>query len=95
MSKRSNKSWMNAGFDAWSLGWESATVMGLRAAKIAQGGPEAQRETELMVSEKMTAAFELQLAMMTGAMGMSPATTTRKALAHYRRKVRANAGRLS
>lgn len=43
----------------------------------------------------MTAAFELQLAMMTGAMGMSPATTTRKALAHYRRKVRANARRLS
>ncbi|WP_156442706.1 MULTISPECIES: hypothetical protein [unclassified Sphingomonas] len=85
---------MNAGFDAWSLGWESAAVIGLRAAKIAQGGPEAQRETERMVSEKMTAAFELQMAMMSGAMGMSPATTTRKALAHYRRKVRANARRL-
>ncbi|MDK2766123.1 MAG: hypothetical protein KYX69_00245 [Sphingomonas sp.] len=85
---------MNAGFDAWSLGWESAAVIGLRAAKIAQGGPEAQRETERMVSEKMTAAFELQMAMMSGAMGVSPATTTRKALAHYRRKVRANARRL-
>ena len=95
MSKRSNSSWMNAGFDAWSLGWESAAVMGLRAAKIAQGGPEAQREAERMVSEKLTAAYELQLAMMSGAMGMSPATTTRKALAHYRRKVRANARRLS
>jgi len=95
MSKRSNKSWMSVGFDAWSLGWESAAVMGLRAAKIAQGGPEAQREAERMVSEKLTAAFDLQLAMMTGAMGMNPATTTRKALAHYRRKVRANARRLS
>ena len=85
---------MNAGFDAWSLGWESAAVIGLRAAKIAQGGADAQREAERMVSEKMTAAFELQMAIMTGAMGMSPATTTRKALAHYRRKVRANARRL-
>ncbi|MGV3456881.1 hypothetical protein [Sphingomonas sp.] len=95
MSKRSNRSWMNAGFDAWSLGWESAAVIGLRAVKIAQGGPEAQREAERMISEKLTAAYELQLAMMTGTMGMSPATTTRKALAHYRRKVRANARRLS
>jgi hypothetical protein len=94
MSKRSTKSWMNAGFDAWSLGWESATVIGLRSAKIALGGAAAQREAELMVSEKMTAAFELQMAMMTGALGMTPATTTRKALAHYRRKVRANARRL-
>lgn len=94
MSKRSTRSWMNAGFDAWSLGWESAAVIGLRSAKIARGGAEAQRETELMISEKMTAAFELQMAMMTGAMGMSPATSTRKALAHYRRKVRANARRL-
>ena len=43
---------MNAGFDAWSLGWESAAVIGLRATRIAQGGPEAQREAELMSSEK-------------------------------------------
>lgn len=52
MSKRSTRSWMNAGFDAWSLGWESAAVIGLRATRIAQGGPEAQREAELMISEK-------------------------------------------
>lgn len=94
MSKRSTTRWINAGFDAWSLGWEAAAVIGLRSVKIAKGGIEAQRETELMVAEKVAAAVELQMAMMTGALGTNPASASRKALAHYRRKVRANARRL-
>lgn len=95
MPKARSASWMNAGFDAWTLGWEAATVIGLRSAKIAMGGKEAQREAELMVAEKIAATFELQMAMMTGALGGNPAAATRKTLAHYRRKVRANARRLS
>lgn len=94
MSKRSTHSWMNASFDAWALGWEAATVIGLRSARIAHGGAAAQREPERMVAEKLAASVELQLAMMTGSLGTDPATATRKALAHYRRKVRANARRL-
>lgn len=94
MSKRSTTHWINAGFDAWSLSWEAAAVIGLRSVKIAKGGIEAQRETELMVAEKVAAAVELQMAMMTGTLGTNPATASRKALAHYRRKVRANARRL-
>ena len=94
MPKRSNNGWMTAGFDAWTLGWEAAAVIGLRSIRIAKGGAAAQRETERMVSEKLAATTELQWAMMTGSLGTDPATATRKALAHYRRKVRANARRL-
>ena len=94
MPKRTTNAWMDLGFDAWTLGWEAATVIGLRSAKIAMGGTEALRESELMVSEKLTATYELQIALMSGALGLNAATTTRRTLAHYRRKVRANARRL-
>lgn len=94
MPRKSTNSWMTAGFDAWTLGWEAAGVIGQRSARIARGGAEAQREAERMITEKLTATFEIQMAMMTGSLGLDPATATRKALAHYRRKVRANARRL-
>jgi hypothetical protein len=48
-----------------------------------------------MIEEKATAAFELHAMAWRGAFGLTPPLTSRKALAHYRRKVRANRRRLT
>ena len=80
--------------DSWALGMEASTVIGLRTLKLAAGGAAAQREAELMVDEKVRAAAALQFKAMTGGLGVTPDVATRKVLAHYRRKVRANRHRL-
>lgn len=86
--------WTRAGFDAWALGMEASTVIGLRVAKMAAGGPGVADEACLMVSEKMQSAFELQAAMLRGQLGTTPLAGTTKVLRHYRRKVKANRKRL-
>lgn len=94
MYKWPYQGWFNAGIDAWALGLEASAVIGLRAAKIAAGGIGAGEEAQLMVSEKMLAALELQAAFATGRMGSTPLSGAKQALRHYRRKVRANRKRL-
>jgi hypothetical protein len=70
------------------LGFEAQTVIGMRLAKMALGGPAAMAEAQLMVSEKVLAAGEAAMQIATG-----------KSAGHvvhgYRRKVRANTRRLS
>lgn len=87
--------WMRIGFDSWLLGLESANVIGLRTMKLAQGGAAAATEADLMVREKVAAAGELHWQVMTGALGFTAAGATRKSIAQYRRKVRANQRRLA
>jgi hypothetical protein len=91
---RAANSWFGLAFDTLQLGLEARTVIGLRLARIAQGDSAAWSEANLMVAEKAQALSELQtravLAAMTGAKPVTP----RKAVAHYRRKVRANRRRL-
>jgi hypothetical protein len=86
--------WAGAAIDAWALGMEASTVIGLRTVRMAAGGADAAEEARLMVSEKMLAALELQTALVTGQLGDDPLTGTRKTLRHYRRKVKANRKRL-
>jgi len=86
--------WASAGIDAWALGMEASTVVGLRVARMAMGGPGASDEAQLMLSEKIQSTLELQAAMMTGRLGTTPLAGTRKVLGHYRRKVKANRRRL-
>lgn len=86
--------WIGASMDAWTLGMEASTVIGLRVAKLAMGGTDAEGEARRMVSEKMQSAYELQMAMMTGQLGASPVAGARKVIRHYRRKVKANKRRL-
>lgn len=74
---------------------EASAVIGLRTMKIAAGGAEAQVEASRMVTEKIESLWSLQASAMTGALGSSPHQATRKTIAHYRRKVRANKRRLS
>ncbi|WP_066724730.1 hypothetical protein [Sphingomonas pituitosa] len=86
--------WMKIGMDSWMLSMEASTVIGLRMAKLAAGGPNAAAEAQHMVTEKMQAAWELQVAAVTGRLGSTPEAQASKTLRHYRRKVRANAKRL-
>ena len=86
--------WLGASMDAWTLGMEASTVIGLRVAKVAMGGAAADDEMRRMLAEKMQAAFELQTAMMFGQLGTTPLAGTRKVIRHYRRKVKANRKRL-
>ncbi len=92
---RTRNPWLKVGWDAWSLGVESSSVIGLRTLKIAAGGAGADAESRRMVEEKLRAAAEWQAMAMTGALGLSPHRAAAKTLAHYRRKVLANRRRLS
>src|SRR6202020_1122160 len=95
MGRRSYNPWLRVGLNAWALGLEASTVIGLRALRLAQGGAKAEEEARLMVTEKLTAAQELQQAGAAGTLGSSGPTIASRVLRHYRRKVRANRRRLS
>jgi hypothetical protein len=82
-------------FDLARLGAEAWMVVGLRFARLAAGGPAAALEAQRMVAEKSVAALEAQLAASVALMtGASQGVAGRKALAGYRRRVRANRRRL-
>ena len=69
------------------LAAEANGVIALRMMKLMRGGRGARREAELMVSEKISAAFEATVSLMAGASGDD--------IVHqYRRHVAANAKRL-
>ncbi len=87
--------WFNVGLQAWSLGFEASTVVGLRVMKIAAGGAEGEAEAQRMVTEKIDSAFALQALALSGGLGLDPERAAEKTLAHYRKKVRANRRRLS
>lgn len=76
------------GYDATMLTLEAQQVIGLRLMKLSAGGAAAQIEAERMVTEKVMAAGEAAMLLATGGSGAG-------VLAGYRRKVRANARRLS
>ena len=76
--------WMNMAM----LGVECQQVIWLRFMKLAVGGPHAEAEADLMISEKMTAAVEAGQRLMLGA-------STDSVVKGYRKVVRANLRRLS
>ena len=92
---RARMPWLRIGADAWMLGMEASSVIGLRTMKIAAGGPGAEVESRRMVAEKLEAGLAWQTMAMTGALGFTPSGAAAKTLAHYRRKVRANRRRLA
>jgi len=75
-------------YSTMMLGLESNTVIGLRMLRIVSGGSDALSEIQLMIGEKVDAAFESSANLMAGA--------TAEAVIHrYRQHVAANAARLS
>jgi hypothetical protein len=69
------------------LALEANGVIALRMMKLMRGGRSARREAELMVSEKIRAAFQATASLMAGASGD-------EIVHRYRRHVAANAKRL-
>jgi hypothetical protein len=69
------------------LALEANGVVALRTMKLMRGGRRARREAELMVSEKIGAAFEATASLMAGASGD-------EIVRRYRQHVAANAKRL-
>jgi hypothetical protein len=69
------------------LAVEANQVIALRMMKLIRGGRPARREAELMVSEKIRAAFEATASLMTGASGD-------ELVQKYRQHVALNAKRL-
>lgn len=94
MTDRRNP-WLSLSMDAVRLSFEAQTVIGLRMAKAAWGGPAAQEELNLMISEKTKAATDAQWllakSVLTGEAHLAPA----RAMALYRRRVQANQRRLA
>ena len=80
--------WWTTSLDMAMLGLEAQGVIAQRMAMFALGGPAAQVEAQLMVTEKMLAAGEAALMLAAGA-------SNGKVIHSYRRKVQANARRLS
>jgi len=82
-------------FEAARFGADVQQVMTLRIMRIASGGPGAATEAQQMVSEKLAAFGESQVALMTAlATGRSLDSAAELAYAPYRRAVRANSRRL-
>jgi hypothetical protein len=81
--------------NAWSLGLEAQTVIGLRILKIAAGGPAGESEARHMIAEKIRTGVALQTLALSGGLGFTPHGAVAQTLTHYRRKVRANRRRLS
>ena len=79
---------MLPGYDLVMLGFESASVIQKRLAKIALGGAQAADEIRLMFREKAEASAEAATALMSG-------RTTAGTIARYREHVAADEARLS
>ena len=94
MARNEALEWIEIANATMRLAFECADVVGLRAAKAAKGGSNATDEAWLMWSEKVQSLAELQARLLLGSMGRTPATTTKRTLTHYRRKVAANRKRL-
>src|SRR4026207_248923 len=73
-------------FDILMLAAEAQRVINLRLAALARGGPEAELETRLMVTEKMKAALDAAGMLARGA-------STRSVISFCRSRVRPNARR--
>jgi hypothetical protein len=70
------------------LAAEANAVIALRMMKLMRGGTSARREANLMVSEKINAAFEATASLVAGASGD-------EIVNRYRQHVAKNAKRLS
>lgn len=82
-------------WDLSMLSVEAAQVIGLRMMLIAGGGRAAERETQLMVDEKLRALTQLGWKLAWGQWGNLPQRQIEGATKLYGRKVSANLRRLS
>src|SRR6516225_5099831 len=76
--------------------WDAQAVILLRSLRIAKGGAAANAETQRMITEKIAALGEAQLAATVATLkGSKKDRVAKKALAVYATRVRRNRRRLS
>lgn len=92
--KHPSSSWFQLSWDMMQLTVEANSVIALRTMKMAAGGAGANDEISLMVSEKVQAAMDVQMELATAALA-GRTDGPAKAVALYRKRVRANQKRLS
>jgi len=80
--------------DSVMFGVEAQRAIGLRLAAIARGGPTAEAEARLMVTEKMNAALQADAALQAANM-VARGASTRSVISFYRSRVQANVRRLT
>jgi hypothetical protein len=83
-------------FDAWRFGVQAQQVVMLRMMRFWLSEGSLRTEATRMVTEKMAASAEAQVAAATALMkGQSAKTALKRAATPYRRRVRANHKRLT
>jgi len=88
--------WFALSTQAARMCWEAQTVMFLRGLRIAQGGAKAEAEVQRMITEKVAALAEAQVAATTATLkGSKKHRVAKKALGVYGKRVRRNRRRLS
>jgi hypothetical protein len=76
--------------------WDAQAVILLRCLRLAQGGAKAEAEAQRMITDKVAAFAEAQLAATGAALrGGKHHHVTKKALGVYARRVRRNRRRLA
>jgi len=88
--------WLKLGLVAFQMSIEAQSVIALRLLRMQAGGAHGQAEAGRMVTEKILAAGEAQMAAAVAALrGNRKHVVAGKALGVYKRRVRANKRRLS
>jgi len=88
--------WFALSAQAARMCWEVQTVMLLRSLRMAQGGAKAEAEAQRMITEKVAALAEAQVAATVATLkGGKRHRVAKKALGVYARRVRRNRRRLS
>ena len=89
------KSWTDLWFDSAALAFEASEVMALRLNRLAMLDSVAMQEAQLMVTEKVAAAMELNVLALTGRLGRTPDRQARGTVGRLRTKVARNRRRLT
>ena len=88
--------WFALSAQAARMCWDAQAVMLLRSLRLAKGGARADTETQRMITEKVAALGEAQLAATVATLkGSKKHRVAKKALAVYTTRVRRNRRRLS
>jgi hypothetical protein len=88
--------WFALSTQAARMRWEAQTVMLLRGLRMAQGGAKARAEAQRMITEKVAALAEAQVAATVATLkGRKKHRVAKKALGVYAGRVRRNRRRLS
>ena len=88
--------WLSLTFKTMQLGFEAQNVIALRMMRFAAGGPGGQNEARRMVTEKIAAGVQAQLAAVSGVItGKKDTVVAGNILRVLQKRVRANKRRLS